>query len=363
VLVNGGIEILMALATWGIGKSVGKIIKRAKEIRASKGVSQAAAERQALQELSAAERKPLEDAAKKVGEFDKRYSPETKPILDSPGVRSKLASVGDATRKLIEFCDSPCLPPAHQLLEADLKLLEDVQKRLGRQGYDRGLKEYFYNRRSAPGGLKKAIEDLNGVKNATKLDAFLKQEALVAQQAKLSAASTLLDPSGKKFTDPKLQSRYEEYVARKDKLGETARGPAEWKVASDFWTTDSPMARGNAFNKTAGANYPYNEIHLENGKRVDSYNPTKGEIVSRKASDFDLIDKSTFEAYLKELKQKYAPGTKVRSDLPRNAKIDGKALKGKQILEVPSSNESAVNRKAFEAAAKNEGITIRYTAE
>ncbi|MBO0858557.1 MAG: hypothetical protein J2P21_08850 [Chloracidobacterium sp.] len=52
------------------------------------------------------------------------------------------------------------------------------------------------------------------------------------------------------------------------------------------------MARGNEINKTAGANYPYNEVHLENGKRVDSYDPVNGEIISRKATDFDAIEDS-----------------------------------------------------------------------
>jgi len=34
---------------------------------------------------------------------------------------------------------------------------------------------------------------------------------------------------------------------------------------------------------------------LENEKRLDSYNPEKGEIVSRKATDLEMIDMKTFD--------------------------------------------------------------------
>jgi len=107
----------------------------------------------------------------------RRYTPETRAILDTPGVVSKLEEISEEARSLIELCESPCLPPAHQLLEADLKSLEKIQKRLGRPGYDRGLKEYFYRRRNAPGGLKKAIEDLDAVKKAD-LEKFLDAEII-----------------------------------------------------------------------------------------------------------------------------------------------------------------------------------------
>ena len=52
------------------------------------------------------------------------------------------------------------------------------------------------------------------------------------------------------------------------------------------------MARGNAFNKKSVVEewYPCNEVHLSNGKRLDSYDPIKGEIVSRKATDLADIE-------------------------------------------------------------------------
>jgi hypothetical protein len=124
------------------------------------------------------------------------------------------------------------------------------------------------------------------------------------------------------------------------------------------------MARGNAFNKTASEKgwYPYNEVHLENRKRVDSYDPVKGEIVSRKATDLEMIEKETFERYLRELRDKYPPGTKIRSNT--NPQIDGQELHGRQILEIPASNKDFDKIKEYEALARDKyGIELRYREE
>ncbi|MGG4555549.1 hypothetical protein [Paenibacillus humicus] len=80
--------------------------------------------------------------------------------------------------------------------------------------------------------------------------------------------------------------------------------------------------------------YPCNEVHLSNGKRLDSYDPIKGEIVSRKATDLADIELSTFESYLKEMKVKYEPGTIIRTDKYAEfiPPIDGQPLKYLRFL-------------------------------
>ena len=118
------------------------------------------------------------------------------------------------------------------------------------------------------------------------------------------------------------------------------------------------------FNDTArkGDWYPYNEVHLENGKRLDSYDPVKGEIISRKATDLEMIQMNTFERYLKELRDKYPPGTKIRSNT--NRQIDGQELHGRQILEIPASNKTFDKIKEYEALARDKyGIELRYREE
>ena len=114
-----------------------------------------------------------------------------------------------------------------------------------------------------------------------------------------------------------------------------------------------------AFNKARAKFYPYNEVYLEAPKkainlpegsptkhqyvRLDSYNPHTGEIVSRKYTQLSEVSEETAIRYLKELLDKYAPGTKI-ADVPSNISganagifkaNNGKVLDGQMILEVP----------------------------
>ncbi|WP_257129023.1 hypothetical protein [Bacillus pseudomycoides] len=79
-------------------------------------------------------------------------------------------------------------------------------------------------------------------------------------------------------------------------------------------------------------------LSKRNGKRLASYNPFEGEIISRKATDLEDINIKTFEKHLKEMKDKYAVDTKIRSN--KYEDIDGTELQGKQILEIPASNKN-----------------------
>lgn len=167
-----------------------------------------------------------------------------------------------------------------------------------------------------------------------------------------------------KFKDAKLEADYEKYIKRKNKEGKTPRTRKDWKETRDYWLNDSPMARGNKFNKTAEKNewYDYYEVNLENGKRLDSYDPIKKEIISRKATDLNDIDISTFEKYLKELDNKYKPGTKIRSN--KYKEIDGKVLEGKYVLEIPDSNKAYSDIDKYVKLAKEKyNVEIRFRSD
>ena len=113
-----------------------------------------------------------------------------------------------------------------------------------------------------------------------------------------------------------------------------------------------------AFNKARAKFYPFKEVYLEAPKkainlpegaptkyqyvRLDSYVPNK-EIVSRKYTQLSEVSEETAIRYLKELSDKYAPGTKI-ADVPSNISganagifkaNNGKVLDGQMILEVP----------------------------
>lgn len=171
-----------------------------------------------------------------------------------------------------------------------------------------------------------------------------------------------------KFVDENLERDYASYLARKAKAGKSPRDRTDWNQARDYWLNDSPMARGNAFNETAKNQrwYPFNEVVLSNGKRLDSYklpnNGKPGEIVSRKATDLSDIQLSTFESYLSELKIKYAPGTPINA--PKYGEfLKGKKLEGDMILELPDSNLNLFDIQEYINLASNKGITLRFRPE
>jgi len=123
-----------------------------------------------------------------------------------------------------------------------------------------------------------------------------------------------------------------------------------------------------AFNKARAKFYPYNEVYLEAPKkainlpegsptkhqyvRLDSYNPHTGEIVSRKYTQLSEVSEETAIRYLKELSDKYAPGS-IIADVPSNRTgvnkgifevNQGDKLKGQMVLEVPVQGKVVPNR-------------------
>lgn len=109
--------------------------------------------------------------------------------------------------------------------------------------------------------------------------------------------------------------------------------------------------RGNDFNRKGYAHHGFgnSEIRLGNGKRVDAYIPGD-KIISRKATDLDKIQESTWRNYCNELITKYKVGTPVNS-----TKMPGEPpLSGKYYIEIPASNQSAQNLQDFRNIAKND---------
>jgi hypothetical protein len=177
---------------------------------------------------------------------------------------------------------------------------------------------------------------------------------------------TSLGQNGR-FQDSETENAYQAYIKRNEARGREVRDRLNWQRESDFYK-NGPMGRGNKFNDTVRErrDYDFSEVHLENGKRLDSYRPSEsgrpGEIVSRKAIDFDNVGKDTdFTAHLREMKNKYEPGTKIRSN--KYDDLDGTTIEGRQILEVPSTNMNSTKRAHFEKLAAEQGIEIRYTDE
>ncbi|MEX1003205.1 MAG: hypothetical protein WDZ35_13890 [Crocinitomicaceae bacterium] len=123
--------------------------------------------------------------------------------------------------------------------------------------------------------------------------------------------------------------------------------------------------RGNDFNKKGSLVYQYNEIHLSDGYRLDSYIPGQ-EIISRKATDLHIIQESTFEGYLIELTTKYKKGKTIRSNkyMTGSGAIDGQQLSGQYVLEIPSSNQSYYNsNQNLQDLAEQYDVQIKFLDE
>ncbi|MBC5838650.1 hypothetical protein H8R25_12300 [Flavobacterium sp. F-392] len=129
---------------------------------------------------------------------------------------------------------------------------------------------------------------------------------------------------------------------------------------------------GNKFNKERASFYPHNEIYLEKpvglggkGKYVilDSYNNVKGEIISRKFTQFDDIQETTGLQYIKELKSKYPVNAKIAqvdSNINGSNKAlkDVKEIKGDLILEIPAQKSGKISYTILKYARDND-IKIR----
>jgi hypothetical protein len=173
-------------------------------------------------------------------------------------------------------------------------------------------------------------------------------------------AARHLDDAGH-FVDDALENQFQKYVAKKEAAGQVPRTREAWLDRVEYFQ-ESSIGRGNAFNlsRVESGAYPVNELHLSTGNRLDSYVPGQ-EIVSRKATDFDNIQEGTFRDYVNELKNKYGPGTVIRSN--KYPRLDGQQLEGQLVLEVPESNLTAASRAHFEDLARRAGVEIRYAPE
>ncbi|MRN37432.1 hemagglutinin [Neisseria sp. N95_16] len=119
------------------------------------------------------------------------------------------------------------------------------------------------------------------------------------------------------------------------------------------------IENGNEFNRIMSSKYPYNELYVVNRNspfgyaRVDSYNPTTREIVSRKFTQLSQVQESTAISYIREAASKYKVGTPIANVPSTNSLLRNQTLQGKIILEVPVQVRPIPTRVLQEAATRN----------
>ena len=129
---------------------------------------------------------------------------------------------------------------------------------------------------------------------------------------------------------------------------------------------------GTQYDRIHGKKYPANQVAIRDlsGKLrwLDSYDPVKGEIISRKSlvtsnGQIALADETTMISYFQEFALKYPDGHAI-AEVPSTEKkiiqgrpLAGQKLTGTYILEVPPQKYAIPDRIREEASARN--ITIR----
>ncbi|RMS85201.1 hypothetical protein ALP58_00260 [Pseudomonas savastanoi] len=143
--------------------------------------------------------------------------------------------------------------------------------------------------------------------------------------------------------------------------------PGAKKESNDVANTSSKpewlqrLDAGNEFNRVQSKNYPYNEVYIQrpdgNGYyRLDSYNPTTGEIISRKLTQFSKISESTAKSYINEAISKYPSGSTI-ANVPSSGSLAGQKLQGALILEVPP--QTGIIPQTILDSADKAGVLIR----
>ena len=210
------------------------------------------------------------------------------------------------------------------------------------------------------GGVKKAVKNVDeGVEKAGK-EILTEVDDVIVKE--LNGADNL----AKKLTKEAIDNGdFDKEIV--ESLTNEANDIAVKKGRKLSWEEVKALfKRGNDFNKKADIEqwYEFNEVTLSNGKRLDSYDLIKKEIVSRKATDLEKIKLETFEGYLKELKSKYPIGEPINA--PKyGERLKGKILEGKQILEIPESNRKFSKIQEYIDLAKSDKykIEIRFRPE
>jgi hypothetical protein len=133
-------------------------------------------------------------------------------------------------------------------------------------------------------------------------------------------------------------------------------------------------AEGREFDTLQGENYPANQVPIvspgrRHPRRLDSYDPVNGEIISRKsfaASDGQIAFANEFTVieYFQEFALKYRNGATIATTRTSRRLVGlngqplaGQTLTGRYILEVPPQRYPISDTIKKEAAARN--ITIR----
>ncbi len=246
--------------------------------------------------------------------FERR--PELKKALDE----------NPRAARAMKLCNSPCFPEF--ATPAQVKRIEKFLERAEKSGWDidqRKLREYFH-RAKTDVDLTEHIDELEEAFRRIK-----ESKGSAAMEAVLDETELLEQP------------------------GVRQKKPTDIRLAE--------AKEGNVFDEKMVRAYPHNQVPIRDktGKlrRLDSYDPVRGEIVSRKSfsasqNQMALADPDWVINYYQEFPTKYPNGAAISA---KTGPLAGQKLVGKYVLEVPVQKMPIPERLLKEAKAR--GITIR----
>jgi hypothetical protein len=198
-----------------------------------------------------------------------------------------------------------------------------------------------------------------------------KQQALLAIRitvAVTGAGTTAKTATGMSEAVAKALEKKLDILLESKNLAAKGTGGAAGKVDGVVSPSSKPewlqrLDAGNEFNKVQAKNYPHNEVYIQrpdgNGYyRVDSYNPVKGEIVSRKLTQLSEVSEATAKSYINEVITKYPSGATI-AQVPSSGSLGGQKLQSTIILEIPP--QKSVIPQAILDSANKAGVLIGDT--
>jgi len=277
------------------------------------------------------------DAPDKPKAPDKPHAPERADPLKGLGEENqKLFERRPELKKALEenpraaramkLCNSPCFPEFAN--SAQVKRIEKFLEQAEKSGWDldqRKLREYFH--------LSKNEVDLT--EHIDELEAAFRR----VKESKGSAAMEVVLDETELLNQP----------------GVRQKKPTDIRLAE--------AKEGNVFDQKMERAYPHNQVPIRDRmgtlRRLDSYDPVRGEIVSRKSfsaskNQMALADPDWVINYYQEFPTKYPNGAAISA---KTGPLAGQKLVGKYVLEVPVQKMPIPEKLLKEARAR--GITIR----
>jgi hypothetical protein len=263
-------------------------------------------------------------------------SEETVVMLKSKPELMEALSKNPRAAKAMTLCNSPCIPEF--ATASQVERIEGIIARAEARGIElnqRRLKEYLH-RAGDHVDLNAAIDDLEAAfRKAQPVPASAAGSTVPIEDAVMDEAELLQHPDIRSKGAKPLDVR----------LGEARAG--------------------NDFDLIEGQKYPHNQVPIKDkaGKyrRLDSYDPGRKEIISRKSlsahsGQIAYVDEFTMIDYLQEFALKYPYGATI-ADVPSARSLANKTLTGSYVLEVPPQEWIIPERILKEAKAR--GVTIR----